>query len=295
MSHPSATICVIGNTHRREFRPILEVLQRIRNKHRVTAFPAINAALADPLFKDVPPDLCIVLQSTPREYHPQDVNELIGRTLFSRVICCFGPWCESDGRNHSIWPDAFRVPVRLSASVISRELDALLRDEDTLPVTSSRDEVFAHRLGRIQEWQPLSSLKHLNGAVISADRVFRMTLSTALKDLGLKSLKLPLITERRTVTPRETTRGPIHLVIHDLDPWGQTVERSLHASRTMFPEAVFWGIATMPDAGLEVEIIDEELSAVIPRLDFQHGLRWHVSQMLSNSSIQQAMPTADGR
>ena len=117
---------------------------------------------------------------------------------------------------------------------------------------------------------------------MGADKVLRKTLSMLLSDLGMRSLSLPLLKDeiRRPVRPKETSRGPVHVVLHDLDPWGYNVQASVTAARKMFPAAEILGIATMPDAGLTSEIADEQIRVVIPKLDLENGLRWHLGQLL---------------
>ena len=87
---------------------------------------------------------------------------------------------------------------------------------------------------------------------VSPDAVLRRTVKMLLRDLGMKSLSLPLIrvNGRQRIKPKETSRGPVHFVIHDLDPWGPLVEESLANARRMFPKAEILGMATMGDAGL---------------------------------------------
>ncbi len=228
----------------------------------------------------VEPQMTVVLQSWSDESSRPDVNQLIGRTLFRRLLCCFGPWCESDGRNRDVWPAALHVPVRLAESVIAAELHRIESGGPSVPPTSARDEVFAHRMDATTDGRGLSGLQDMNGAVISPDRVFRKTVCSMLGDYGLRSLHLPLVASGRRIVPRETLRGPIHLVFHDLDPWGRLAEDSLTAARRMFPSSTVLGIASMPDAGISTEIADAQIDIVIPKLDFENGLRWHLKRLL---------------
>ncbi len=38
----------------------------------------------------------------------------------------------------------------------------------------------------------------------------------------------------------------------------------------------------MPDAGISTEIVDAHIDAVIPKLDFENGLRWHLKCLLES-------------
>ncbi len=274
-------LAIIGDVKRREFRPLAKWL--CSQARTITEFPAIEPALQQRDEVLVDADLTIVMQSWSDQFSAADVNQLVGRTLFSRLLCVYGSACESDGRNRNAWPDAVRVPLRLAQSVIAQELCNADRDQEALPPTAARDEIFAHRLGCVDDWAPMPALYSMNGAIISPDRALRRTMAVAVKELGLRSLDIPLIavSGNRTIKPQETSRGPVHIVIHDLDPWGQHVEASLNAARQMFPSGVVLGLATMPDAGLGIEVADQNLESAIPKLDLQHGLRWHLQQLLA--------------
>ena len=41
--------------------------------------------------------------------------------------------------------------------------------------------------------------------------------------------------------------------------------------------------ASMPDAGISTEIIDAQIDVVIPKLDFENGLRWHLKSLLESN------------
>jgi hypothetical protein len=88
------------------------------------------------------PELVLVCQHGSDEFTTQDVHGLIGRFPLARLVCCYGPWCASDGRTRDIWPLAVRVPVELAAERIRRELEVLSGRRPPLPLTASRDEIF---------------------------------------------------------------------------------------------------------------------------------------------------------
>lgn len=281
------SVILIGNPRRREFSDFVGWLCAQSDLKVAAQYETIGAAFDDNGGQSLGQvDMTIVLQSWPDQFTKQDANQLIGHTLFRRLICCYGPWCESDGRNRDIWPDANRVPLRLVQRVIEWEVIRIGRDEPAVPPTSARDEIFAYRLGEPEDWAPLPELQNMNAAIISPDPVLRRTLSKLLRDLGMKSLSLPLIRSNgnRRIKPRETSRGPVHILVHDLDPWGLNIEESLAGARTMFPAADVLGVATMPDAGLSSEIMDEDIRSVVPKLDLEDGLRWHLQELLAATS-----------
>ncbi|HUG90751.1 MAG TPA: hypothetical protein VML55_07960 [Planctomycetaceae bacterium] len=88
-------------------------------------------------------DLVVVCQLWSREYSEREVRALLRALPLARIVCCYGPWCESDGRSGSPWPLAARVPVREAAARIRREIDVLDGRCPPLPLTASRDEIFA--------------------------------------------------------------------------------------------------------------------------------------------------------
>ena len=276
-SEPNLRITVIGE-HRREFLPVMKTVTELPQSHRLFWYQTIEEALEDGGEGVDDADLVIVFQSYSDQFSRETVNSLVGRTIFGRLLCCYGPWCESDGRNRDFWPDAVRVPLRLESGIIQREVDGILRGSEPLPPTAARDEIFAHRLTCSDKPTTLETGTILNATIISSDRILRNVLAAALKQLGIRSVTMPPIVKRPTdpVDRKQSSAGPIHLVIHDLDPWGPLIADSVRTASQMFPSADVFGIATMPDAGLATEIADETLHSVIPKLDLELGLRHHL-------------------
>lgn len=268
-------VALVGPAGRREFRELIGWLCEHEGIRVTDEYADIETAIQSDRLSEC--HLTVVLQSYSDQYTASSINQLIGQTLFQRLLCCYGAWCESDGRNRALWPDALRVPVRLAQSMIELELPGVGAEADPIPPTAARDEIFAHRLIDA----PLDQdFRELNAAIIGPDRIIRRTTNATLKELGLRTISLPLIVPepRKTIRPQETPRGPIHLVVHDLDPFCPAITESLEAARQMFPAAKIFGLATMPDAGLTAEIADELLNDVVPKLDMQHGLQWKIGQ-----------------
>ena len=88
-------------------------------------------------------DLIVVCQHWPDEYASGDVRELLRAFPLARLVCCYGPWCASDGRTRDVWPLAVRVPAVDAERRIDLELEVLAGDRWPLPLTASRDEIFA--------------------------------------------------------------------------------------------------------------------------------------------------------
>ena len=83
------------------------------------------------------PDLVIVCQHWPDEFSEHEIHRLLARYPLARVICCYGPWCRSDGRRRDLWPFAVRVPVEEAAGRIRREREVLAGRRQPLPLTAS--------------------------------------------------------------------------------------------------------------------------------------------------------------
>ena len=290
MSFRQSDVCnfvLIGTASRREFSRLVSWLRQNPAIRIVGHFRNVAAALDGWDSLATEPEMTVVLQSWSDESAQPDVNQLIGKTLFQRLLCCIGPWCESDGRNRDVWPRALCVQSRLAESVIAAELRSIHAGHLPVAPTSSSDEVFTHRMAATTRGPDMSGLQGKNGAVIGSDRTFRRTICSTLREDGVRSVHLPLITSRQRIVPRETSRGPIHLVFHDLDPWDELTEYSLAAARRMFPLATVLGMASMPDAGIRAELDDSQIDVVVPKLDFANGLRWHLKQLLESDNHDQ--------
>ncbi len=247
----------------------------------LTELPSLSDALYDPDDRLLTAGLVIVVQSWPDEFVAADVESLIGRTLNSRLLCCYGPWCESDGRTRSIWPDAVRVPARLARSVISAELDACRRRSPPLPVTAARDEVFSHR-NHWPDGESFASVgrrrmadQPLSAVLISHDHVFAETASLVLQDVGMTTAVL-----RPDEAPTHFAGSP-DLVVHDLDPWTDVLAASLKGALKNFPAALHVGVAAMPETVAMPDVVSRNLGTLLPRLDLVNGLLYHVRELLS--------------
>ena len=82
-------------------------------------------------------------------------------------VCCYGAWCDSDGRTRSIWPISVRVPVSEAERRLNRVWQVLTEQRgEPLPLTASRDEAFEFdhcdgraRPGNVEGDQPMTRLK----------------------------------------------------------------------------------------------------------------------------------------
>ncbi len=135
------------------------------------------------------PDLIVVLLAWPDEFSEAEVYELLALCPLARVVCCFGPWCDSDGRTRTIWPLAVRIPLADSPARLAREL-ALFEDQESpdrpLPMTASRAEIFASDFQPLQRQQQSLAV----AAVVSPDRHFCQMLESTLTTAGVQICKV---------------------------------------------------------------------------------------------------------
>lgn len=126
------------------------------------------------------PDLVVVLQGWPDEYSACDVQELLTRFPLARIVCCFGAWCETDGRTRNLWPLAARVPVTEALPRIEQEIAVIQGVASPLPLTASRGEMFEWGYGGADP----SVKQRLRVCVVSPDRRWQSMLTQALERSG---------------------------------------------------------------------------------------------------------------
>jgi hypothetical protein len=139
----SPNLLVIGDLFSPTMTPVRQCVEKLVETRCDAHFlKGIPQSAVGPAGEDWFPDLVIACQHWPDEYTERDVLRLIGLFPLARIACCYGPWCQADGRRRDIWPLAVRVPVELAAERIDRELEVLAGRRRPLPLTASRDEVF---------------------------------------------------------------------------------------------------------------------------------------------------------
>lgn len=141
----SVSVAIIGRTHADEFRGLIRQIQNSSVMQITGQFDTIAEAIGAGLAEQLPADVVIILQAFSDEYSEADAGQLIGRMLFRRVLCCYGPWCLSDGRTHEIWPVVARVPVSSAWNVLKQEVRNLWNGVEGLLPMAAAEEVFAHR------------------------------------------------------------------------------------------------------------------------------------------------------
>ncbi len=255
------SVTLIGDTASTEFAPLVHWLCGEHPSVAANSFANILAWESVSGAQQKHP-LTLVFQSFSDQFAPKEVDRLIGATLFSGLLCCFGAWCEGDGRTRRIWPDSVRVPVRYAKQVIQDELRRMQSGHCPLPPTAARDEIFLHR-------QPGDSDERAHGKgsalVISTDRVYRSTFAQVLDGDGWNATAAGL-----DLNGLRYVRRP-RLLVHDLDPQSPAVNRSLHSCLRRFPHADIFGLASMPQ---RLETFEGHEFPIVAKLDPRRAVQW---------------------
>jgi hypothetical protein len=280
----SAEIVLIGDTDGPVFQSLTSRMHSRSDATVVAEFPEIRAALRAGIGADLHADLILVFQRWSDEYVRRDVDELIGRTLFSRVFCSYGPWCVSDGRTRDIWPVAFRVPLAITESCIEMELKRFRQQREVLLPTASSEETFADRCSddsvdedsvtdldeSLRHRSPeAAALTRQTVLAVSPDRVLRDLWAQSFQNMGCTAVAFPLLDE---VSASRRFRISPSAVIHDLDPDTDVVRESIRRVRQLFPVATLYGAATMPEAWSASDLSELGVNRVVLKLDLIYGI-----------------------
>lgn len=226
-----AEVIVIGRDDGHTFRELWRVLRQNPHLHLNGEFLTPGQALLAGLGQTLRADFVIVLQTWSDEFAPHEITELIGRLLFGRILCCYGPWCTADGRSHELWPVAFRVPAASAASVMDQELADFRENIQPLFPMSAGEEVFTHR-SRIASI--LENAERRRVLVISDDSELRKTTARILAALNCDPVVLP-VSRDKIRQYLKSSHNSAEIAILDLDgPTGEVLSalEVLHASQS---------------------------------------------------------------
>lgn len=175
-----------------------------------------------------PVEVAVICQGHPDEFSDHDVSKLLNALPLARLIICYGPWCNADGRRRDTWPLAVRVPHHAFAQRLSRELDILSGTLDPLPLTAGRDEIASADFAQQAEQHGAPLRFHID----SSDMAFRNTTIAQLATLG----GVP-----------ETSPG-VDLLLVDLDPWGPGSPPRVHSLAADWQPGALVGISGATDS-----------------------------------------------
>jgi len=228
---------LLGDSLLKEFEPVVRWLRERDSGGRFRMADDVRAAHAVPGDQDWIPNLVVVLQSWPDQYSVEDFHGLLRNFPLARLVLCFGPWCDSDGRTRSIWPLAVRVPAAAAVPRLEREL-ALFETPapaaPPLPLTASRTEIFDFDFGCRRPLAPAAG----KIVVISADRAWREMMRRMVG----------------TSATSDEAAEPPDLVLFDADPWDEERAEALTAIRTAVPAGRLIAFVGFPRPDVEAEL-----------------------------------------
>ena len=257
MPSSSTHILLLGNASTPEMRSVAASLEQLAAGATLHAKTNIADAAEPAHGQESEPDLVVVCQNWPDEFPAGMVQQLLARYPLARWICCYGAWCESDGRNRDIWPTAVRVPACRAATRIAHELTVLCGETSPLPLTASRDEVFAY-----ETCETPSHIRAGQHAVaLSPDREFQRYLEAFAIEAGF--------------TLRNETEADIKVtvVLFDADPWCDVVKARLVDCRASHPHATIIGLMNLPHPENIQAVQSSGADAVVAKLATQNTLR----------------------
>lgn len=220
---PRPRVVLLGPAAAAELSEIRQQLARLVPANSICQVASIGE-LADHCTQDGLPDLIIVVQTWSDEFPFSVLLQsvpLIGP--FTRLLCCYGPWCVGDGRSRQDWPLALRVPLEHFESAFLREWQQLLQPANSapyLPWTAGRDEIFRVRDGAFTlKSNPLDAV---SVRVVSPDRHLAELWQALLQRSGLSSTEQP---------------GPVanQTILWDVDPWSDEIATAWAEERQRVP------------------------------------------------------------
>ena len=223
----SPRILFVGNAQTAEMRPLVPALRRIEPAAEFRSVANIPAADDIARQADWFPDLAVVCQNRSDEFSQTEVDRLLSLFPLARWVCCFGVWCESDGRNRSIWPTAARVPARCALPRLRRELAVIRGEISPLPLTASRDEAFGF---------------DSPGDVLPAES--RRTVCVTSPDRELRDWVVDLLHTAGHHTVDRLDDGPVDVLVRDVDPWTPETASELRDLCRQYPDLAVVSLMT---------------------------------------------------
>lgn len=199
-------VVLLGDAQTPEFAEVEQCLHSIVPAADVIRIRTL-AELGERQRHGEPAGLVIIVQTWSDEFPFREFMVLPGVGPFTRVICCHGTWCVSDGRSRQDWPLATRVPLEHFQAALIREWQQLTNpspaDGSPIPWTAGRDEIFRARQRPIEK--PLTSACRAPIRVVSADPVLAETWLELVRRSGM-------IQATDSAVESE-------IVLWDVDPW----------------------------------------------------------------------------
>lgn len=263
-------IFLIGHSERTEMAPVRDTLSRLPGRPNITTLVDVKAAIERGLSGHTP-DLLIICQSWPDEFSKTQAEQLLGSFPVSRSLCCFGAWCEADGRNRQIWPLSSRVAARTSTTRIRQEVDVICGHRAPLPITAARDESFEFEFStkdfpeqhpvaqsrsphsrstdtrRSHPVSPVDANHEVTVAVDCPSRSYRAWLIDLIRHAGFSPV-VPL------VSAQDTPHASPAIVLWDTTYWSDDERQRMHAWKSAHPSTGIIGLTDFAHSEITDEI-----------------------------------------
>jgi hypothetical protein len=227
-AHHAQGVVIVGSFAHTSFAPLLRQVTSLVGSGQVRAYGSVRLLLDSDSVAPTAGDigLLLVLQSWPEEYTQTEVLDLLDRYPLARLLVCYGPWCDSDGRTRQRWPRAIRVPLAQAESRVREELQDLRARAPSIPLTASRDESFA----RVYSPLTAASSRQLRVAVKTPDPAVRDWLNAWIRTLDWS-----------VHSKLQTNPGP-DVLIWDVDPWSADTAAEMGRFRRQCPQLPIVGL-----------------------------------------------------
>lgn len=195
------------------------------------------------------PDVVIVGQNWSDEFPNQQVHRLLSLFPLARWYCCFGPWCDADGRTRDLWPLAIRLRAAEAPERLRRDF---LNTSTTrpLPWTASRSEIFE----QLAEGAPAPpNLRSLRIAVSSPDRAWHDMWLSALRRAGAQILSSDELSRAQSL-------------LWDADPWDGSKLVQLSNLKRHYPQLKITAAMGLYSAALADELRRHGCTSVVCKL-----------------------------
>lgn len=250
---PLPRVVLLGAPGSHEFSEVQRMLSVAVPDGALTSLRTV-AELAELYRQDEFPDLTIFVQTWSDEFPFRDVLSLPGFGPLSRVLCCYGPWCVSDGRSRQDWPLSLRIPLEHFGAALRLEMQQLTAADQSgapLPWTAGRDEIFGTRQ------RPISA-----GSASGPRCVIRVI----SPDRKLAELWVELVRKAGFPVAAEGSAGGGQVVLWDADPFDHAMRQRWSEFRRRFPASQMVALSGFVTADFVRELQDLGATTVIPKL-----------------------------
>ena len=261
-------ILIVNNDNVAEMRMVVDVVKGLTTTGELEQVKNIPDALQFCSTKNWSPDLIILCQNWSHEFSEAEIHQLLTTLPLARLVCCYGYWCESDGRNYDLLPPGSRVQARLAKERIQYEWDVLKGIAVPVPLTARRDEIF-HQQSK-HELPEVTS--HPTVSIFSPDRELKIYWQELLTTTGWNVL-----------VPNTTSSRP-QLLLYDLDPWSSALAKNVDALHEEHSDIPIVGMMNACRPEDYKEAISQGVTEILPKLIPAHLMLQQLIEILADSN-----------